>query len=500
MPSAPAPEAGETAPAPAPPTRFRDNLEAVVVAVILALLIRQFAMEAFVIPTGSMAPTLLGAHVDLVCSNCGHGQAASENVVARAREACPKCRKPIDPLPVDAQLTGREVKCDACGTTWFARGRQRAGDGTRTVRTRCGHCGKDFETRLEDSLWPWGDVSRGDRILVNKFIYKLRPPRRWEVIVFKFPGKPELNYIKRLIGLPGEKIEIRNGDIFIDDRIARKPPEAQRAMWRLVHDSRLPEKDGGGDRGPAWKIVSGNWSLAEGRFEARAGADDAWLAYGRKIKDLNAYNEIGNTGGQSTVGDLRLAFQVTVGTASHGAGIRARLTEDDDQLEIFYPCTASGTATTEAEATLTHHGKVLGRAKVEAAVAGLVLAFDLARVDDGVRLEVNGAEVFAFDLPSAEGLTQASGASFGARGTSAVFESVTLSRDVYYLPFVKGSTSVRFPYRVPEKGYFVLGDNSSNSTDSRVWETLTEDHIVGRAFLVFWPAIPFVDWAVRMID
>ncbi|MEM6363930.1 MAG: S26 family signal peptidase, partial [Planctomycetota bacterium] len=49
----------------------RETVEAFVVAFILALLFRAFIAEAFVIPTGSMAPALMGAHKDLACQQCG---------------------------------------------------------------------------------------------------------------------------------------------------------------------------------------------------------------------------------------------------------------------------------------------------------------------------------------------------------------------------------------------------------------------------------------------
>ncbi|MBU1088115.1 MAG: signal peptidase I [Candidatus Omnitrophica bacterium] len=59
----------------------------------------------------------------------------------------------------------------------------------------------------------------GDRILVNKFIYKFRDPKRGEVIVFKYPEDTKLAFIKRLIGLSNESLEIKNGRIFINDNI-----------------------------------------------------------------------------------------------------------------------------------------------------------------------------------------------------------------------------------------------------------------------------------------
>ena len=57
----------------------------------------------------------------------------------------------------------------------------------------------------------------GDRILVNKFIYKFREAKRGEVIVFISPEDKKKDFIKRLIGLPNEKIQILNGGVLIND-------------------------------------------------------------------------------------------------------------------------------------------------------------------------------------------------------------------------------------------------------------------------------------------
>jgi signal peptidase I len=69
----------------------------------------------------------------------------------------------------------------------------------------------------------------GDHLLVNKFVYGPRipftdiriftgkEPKRGEIIVFKYPKDEDKNYIKRVVGLPGDKIEIRKGKLFIND-------------------------------------------------------------------------------------------------------------------------------------------------------------------------------------------------------------------------------------------------------------------------------------------
>jgi len=73
-------------------------------------------------------------------------------------------------------------------------------------------------------------LMEGDLILVNKFIYgakipftnlnlpALRQPKRGDVIVFIYPESPKKDFIKRLVGLPGEAVEIKNGTIFINDK------------------------------------------------------------------------------------------------------------------------------------------------------------------------------------------------------------------------------------------------------------------------------------------
>src|SRR5512136_1022993 len=69
----------------------------------------------------------------------------------------------------------------------------------------------------------------GDHLLVNKFVYGIqngilskllpyRQPKRGDIIVFKYPNSPEVAYVKRLMGLPGEKIELIGHTLYINDR------------------------------------------------------------------------------------------------------------------------------------------------------------------------------------------------------------------------------------------------------------------------------------------
>ena len=58
----------------------------------------------------------------------------------------------------------------------------------------------------------------GDHILVNKRIYRKGEPHRGDLIVFKYPENPSITYVKRLIGLPGEIIEIKHRTVYVNDR------------------------------------------------------------------------------------------------------------------------------------------------------------------------------------------------------------------------------------------------------------------------------------------
>ncbi len=59
----------------------------------------------------------------------------------------------------------------------------------------------------------------GDYILTSKVTYKFRKPQRGDVIVFKAPKNPDIDYIKRIIGLPGDVVLIRDGDVYINGQL-----------------------------------------------------------------------------------------------------------------------------------------------------------------------------------------------------------------------------------------------------------------------------------------
>ena len=79
----------------------------------------------------------------------------------------------------------------------------------------------------------------GEFVIVNKLSYKFSEPMIGDVIVFHFPRDPEQEYIKRVIGLPGERVEIRDGDVYVNDRPIEEDYIAADPAYDII--SEVPE-------------------------------------------------------------------------------------------------------------------------------------------------------------------------------------------------------------------------------------------------------------------
>ncbi len=212
----------------------RETIEAVAIAFILAFVFKTFEAEAFVIPTGSMAPTLYGRHKEVTCEGCKFPY-----TIGASQE--------ID------QETGVLV--------------------SRMTTSNCPNC------RYRNDVLS-APVFNGDRIVVNK---QVSDYKRFDVVVFKNPEEPHVNYIKRLVGLPGETVRIRQGDIQARKSetepwvVQRKAdPNKQNDIQLIVYDDRFPPQvllDAGAEERwvpSSWNesdSVMGGWPLAENAWK-----------------------------------------------------------------------------------------------------------------------------------------------------------------------------------------------------------------------------------------
>ncbi|MBL8809377.1 MAG: signal peptidase I [Planctomycetaceae bacterium] len=175
---------------------LRITLDRAIVFVIAVMVLRSFVLEGYLISTGSMAPGLLGFHRRIHCPSCGYSFAFGVS---------------FD----DSVDSGNGAIIEPSGPRRYA---------------TCPNC---HQINIDVGGVP---NSHGDQLLVLKHAYDLRPPHRWETIVFRNPASPEEAYVKRVVGLPGEEIQVRNGDVFINGDLARK-------TWDQQLDMRIPVCD-----------------------------------------------------------------------------------------------------------------------------------------------------------------------------------------------------------------------------------------------------------------
>ena len=85
-------------------------------------------------------------------------------------------------------------------------------------------------------------LENSDRLFINKFVYHIEAIERGDIVVFRYPRDPEKSYIKRVIGLPGDRIRIVRGQVWLNDNPLREPyvPEMYRDT-RSMPETVIPE-------------------------------------------------------------------------------------------------------------------------------------------------------------------------------------------------------------------------------------------------------------------
>ncbi len=461
-------------PPPPTPSRLRTLVQACVVALLAAEAAQVWLLDGLTAPcrvTGpSMAGTLLGVHRDVVCGDCG----------------CRFC----------------------CGTD----GPQVA---VRAVCPNCGYAANDLESSA--------DVD-GDRVLIDRTAFALRGPRRWEVAAFRRPSQADQVFVKRIVGLPGESVEIRHGDVYVDGQIQRKSLAEQRAMAVLVYDAQyvpngeLKTPRRWSPEGPhsAWECGKGSfWHAAKPEGEAidwleyrhtRRDGDRTWET---PVTDLCAYNvsEPRREEDVHAVADLLLSFRLS--DVSGDGDLCVRMADGANTFEARLRFETAGTgADVPSAAKLDHTGRpqddgqlhdatigqlhdaAIGQLRdatmVDCVVScgGIVSHFPIndsqrawqieaSLVDRQFLLAVDGRPVAAWPYERTDPSTDppARPAAIGIRRLAASVADVRVYRDVYYTHPIGSQSCARqgHPVRLAADEYYVLGDNSPVSVDSRTW-------------------------------
>jgi signal peptidase I len=465
---------------------FVNTLEWLVTAFMLAFVFRAFVMEAFRIPTGSMADTLKGAHFRLQCPECGFG--FEHGFVPESYNMRPETVPgyPVTILPYTS--VDMQIRCPSCG-----------------------YYMPPSEKR---------DVYNGDRILVLKCIYQVFEPQRWDVVVFKNPLEPKISYIKRLVGKPGETLELIDGDVYIDGKIMRKPPKVQDELWSVIYDNDYqPIKPEVGrfnnkqwsqpfenTHGSNWQVDAQHPTVFTLDSDAETVSSMRYnTVHGNNLVAGYSYNTLMFMRGAEYCSDLKVRFYVTGSeTGSVGASLSKYGTIYKGYVDKAGDLVISKKAANGSE-------QELQRVRGGKAAAGKAAYFAFTNVDHKLILEF-GEQRAELDMgrdPNSMGPIPASPDEsevyvFGTGKMS--LSHVALYRDEHYLSSGMRGGGARAgrgrPFKLNADEFFMCGDNSPNSQDSRWWPSdgigndgityragiVPRDYIVGKAVFVYWPS------------
>ncbi len=358
----------------------RENIEAMAMAIIMALLLKYFIVEAYKIPTGSMQPTLIG----------------------------------------------------------------------------------DERSQIFD------------RILVDKLSYRLRDPERWEVAVFRYPLDHSKNFVKRVVGIGPEEFRVDFGDLWhrADSSepwsILRRPRSVQDEAWKAL------QVEGEGD---AWRpeALAGGWVFGErsieadgegrARFHPRDGdiRDDYLDGYPKALRDRIG-TKVGGSG-VNFVGDVRVDGTVA---AEESVGlVFVEIQEGPTTYRLEIPGPAADAGAVPRIAGVGRPNRPAAPGAVTGAPyrlpAGRPVSFRAQNLDDLIELDVDGETVLALEIEPTR--AQRAQVSIGLSGGGGRFEDLMVYRDIFYTPSKAGSRGIT----IPDGHYYVLGDNTQDSSDSREW-------------------------------
>jgi signal peptidase I len=84
----------------------------------------------------------------------------------------------------------------------------------------------------------------GDFILVNKLVYRFSEPKRGDIVVFKYPIDPNIDFIKRIVALPGEQVEVKNNQVFINGKplpLTEVGRGEENGVRKFIYEEVMPE-------------------------------------------------------------------------------------------------------------------------------------------------------------------------------------------------------------------------------------------------------------------
>lgn len=427
--------------------RVRQSIAVIMLLLTALVAVRLWCLEGLVFPVPiagpSMADTFDGPHFKVKCADCGH-----------------------------------EFRCDAMGVP-------------SSQEAVCPNCGYEHNRLRTDDLVP------GEPVIIDRWVYLLDQPKRYDVVAFTHPSDESRRVVKRIIGLPGEQVEIWFGDVFIDGQPLQKDLKQLQKTATLVYDAKLPPQKS--RNFPAhWQPAQegGYWTERESTFTFNGKAvknDYAWLSfrYVRRLTapephteyspvlDYDAYNQTDNRR-LNDVSDLLLTCRASI--AKYGCLVFAAV-DGADRFEVHL-------CHDEQKLKLFQNGEQIAVELLPHRQHDEPIDVQFALCDRRVLFGMDGRQVMAIPYkrqkqgaPQTEPQLQIGGAGGRIRISQA-----RVLRDIYYLDSNDTPKTWSADRVVPPEHYFVLGDNPPVSDDSRQWVPgeVSRFAIMGRVTRPWW--------------
>jgi signal peptidase I len=395
--------------------RMRANMEAFGMAILMAVLLKYFAIEAYVIPTPSMQPTMMGS----------------------------------------------------------------------------------------------AEAGLRDRILVDKIRYEIFDPKRWDVAVFRYPLRQIQSYVKRVVGVGPEELKIVCGNLYTRKgpngafEIARKPDRIQEGLWREIYPLRY-EMDTGTDRDLLRDYFS--WRSTEPRFEG----PDVLVADIKEGKRAElSFRDIRHQGLANHIYDgydvdvARTIRDASAAPSDHPQNDNGKWGVQDARISCeIQPTRTPEKVTLEVEVTLARLAFRMvaagGKARLQIVrpqkgripeelltsseefecelPAGEATPIAFAHVDDELIAWWDGDVVQRLECKEHRIKTDLKPSQVRVRlvvegGGKVTLSDLKIERDLHY---TRSGTDIKQDeiIRVPAGHFFMMGDNTLGSADSRAWKSI----------------------------
>lgn len=359
---------------------------------------------------------------------------------------------------------------------------------------------------MQPTLMGSAEAGVYDRILVDKLRYEIFEPKRWDIVVFRYPIRRNQNYVKRLAGMPGDRLRIAGGNLWHVgedgevDHVLRKPDRIQRGLWKEIYPARTAVGSPGKVLNTFFSGAIGKWSEDGTTLKAEPSSSGRTLLTYLDTPNRGLSNQVydgypgfvarairqnggAGAGGSRGVQDARMAFTLTAERPPTVLRMKLDLRPAAHSRRTYELVVKDGQARLRVK--VAEEERAVSEPVPCALEAGGSTRLAFAHIDDRLLGWIDGEQVLEVEVGTARvlhpletGQVTLSVETEGGGGLA--FGDVKVERDLHYVPtgleddlenLVKEGEQALLNHviEIPEGHYMMLGDNTLASADSRQW-------------------------------